>query len=168
MELEAPNGPETTKQLLCSVLIESGVVVRQKHIIECVYRGGPGILNILLASWPQGKIRLNRDMLRLSTLWRVGNYDEKENHTYSGDYVGILWEICRFSGNHKSELMLDFLLERGESLNEICGPSGTALHACIIGVNLNLDSPHPWIRMAERLLARGADTNISGPRGTPL
>ena len=35
--------------------------------------------------------------------------------------------------------MLDFLLKRGEDLNEICGPGGTILHALIVLEHLTED-----------------------------
>ena len=66
--------------------------------------------------------------------------------------------------------MLSFLLDRGECLNEVCGPGGAALHACIIGVHLNMRE-HPLgytHRPIRQLLARGVVPNVSGPGGTPL
>ena len=63
------------------------------------------------------------------------------------------------------EATLLLLLERGEVLNAICGPGGTALHASIINVYLSeVGFDLQEIRV---ILNRGADANIFGPRGTP-
>ena len=46
---------------------------------------------------------------------------------------GPLWELAKGSSIEENfELMLDFLLRRGENLNEICGAGETMLHALII------------------------------------
>ena len=165
------NEPSTILLLLCSILIESGVVFRPQHILECVYEEQLDVLRTFLASWPQGKIQLRRDTLWLSkTLLDLGTSDTKEDHTYNGDTVGILWELCRASVYSFDNDMLDFLLERGESLDEVCGPGGTALHACIIGGYLRSSAGNAVISTLsiEQLLTRGANPNVSGPRGTPL
>ena len=167
------NELSTIPLLLCSILIEFGVVFHQRHIIECLYQRRPDILSTILASWPPGKIQLRRDTLLLSnTLSDLRTPDTKKNHTYNGDSVGILWELSRASFYGFDNDMLNFLLERGESLNEVCGPGGTVLHACIIGAYLESPVGNALelgiSSSIKELLARGANPNVSGPRGTPL
>ena len=140
-------------QQLLSYLIDFGAVVRKKHIIECLYVGLPDILRKVLASWPKKKIRLREHHLESMCLGERAR----------GESVGILYELVRanrYADGFEAKLLL--LIERGEVLDEICGPGGTALHASII-------KPFPdqfdYMRV---ILNHEADPNISGPRGTPL
>ena len=118
------------------------------------------LLGFLLTSWPEGKIRLRRNSLYLPNVWNAN-----ENDTYNGESVGILWELFRAKNVRLKdyEAMLILLLERGESLNEVCGPGGTALHGCITSEDQIL-----YTHVVEMILNHGADPNVSGPRGTPL
>ena len=154
---------------LCSYLIEFGAVVRQRHIIECIYYDDADTLRFLLASWPQKKIRLMKYVLYLSKVLPRIDDDVEGNHTYNGESVGVLWELVRSSdiGGIDFEAKLVLLLERGESLNEVCGPGGTILHGSIIIERLFL-THSPDIPSIETILAHGADPNVPGPRGTPL
>ena len=81
--------------------------------------------------------------------------------------VGPIWCIARraydFSSRGNAKL-IDLCLQRGEDINDQCGPFGTALHGAVLHMAfmpLELD-------MLELLLAKGADINASGPLGTPL
>ena len=153
-------------QQLLSYLIQFGALVKERHIVECLHIGRANCLETLLASWPKEEIRLrSHPLLSMSTLEQAG-----EDCMYNGKSVGILYELVRINSNNrlktdfKAKLVL--LLERGEVVNEICGPGGTALHALIIAVYLNQEGYYlPDIRV---ILNHGADPNISGPRGTPL
>ena len=158
---------------LLSCLVDLGAVVHQRHILECLYVGHAEGLDTLLASWPKGKIRLKRDTLYLSkVLLDLHSRDAEQNHTYNGESVGSLWEFVRaslfglFRSENNTEAMLCLLLEKGESLDDLCGPGGTALHGCIIGEHLsNKFRNGPLLKL---ILRHGADPNVSGPRGTPL
>ena len=155
------DGESMLVQQLLSYLIQFGAVVREKHIIECLYASRASYLETLLASWPKEKIRLRRHPLSsrppLGLAEEDCMYDNRES-------VGILYELvgtkCR--SNHEFEDKLSLLLERGEVLDEICGPGGTALHASII------KAFQIKIHDTRVILDHGADPNISGPRGTPL
>ena len=153
-------------QQLLSYLIEFGAIVREKHIDECLYAGSADSLRILLASWPKEKIRLSRHPLSpsLRISGRIRNM--VENCTCIGESAGILYELVMTRSYHNDfEAKLLLLLERGENLNEICGPGGTALHASIIKVCRHGISEMQVIR---GILNHKADPNIPGPRGTPL
>ena len=153
---------EVLSQQLLSYLIEFGAGVREKHIVECLYAGIADSLRILLASWPQEKIRLRRHPLLLMPFWEQAQGVYK----YNGESVGILYELVRVSP-HRFDFEAKFLLllERGEVLNEICGPGGTALHASIIRIYCEGSS---GMREFRGFLNHGANPNIPGPRGTPL
>ena len=160
-----PNGQPIHR--LISVLINSGVAVNERNIIECLCGGTAAILETLLQSWPKENLRLRRDVLYLPEgLRRYGERDELDQK-YAGETVGPLWELAR-GGILGSEFgtMLDFLLERGELLDEICGPGGTMMHALIIGIVFSWS----WnvVPRLKLLLHRRANPNATGPRGTPL
>ena len=156
-----------SKQLL-SYLIQFGAVVRERHLIESLHAGRAYSLRILLASWPNEKIRLRVHPFSLSLRNSERIRNMEENCTCIGESVGILYKIvraCSYYSDFEAKLVL--LLERGEDLNEICGPWGTALHASIIRKWLlpaDLYASEPF----RVILNHGADINISGPRGTPL
>ena len=81
--------------------------------------------------------------------------------------VGPLWVVARCYNSrsfHSTEEAIDLFLSRGEDINGICGPFGTALHAAAS----RPDPPSSFIGMATLLLKRGADINAVGPLGTPL
>ena len=161
---------------LLSCLVDLGAVVHQRHILECLYVGHTEGLGTLLASWPEEKIRLKRDTLSLSkVLLDLQSGDAEQNHTYNGESVGILWEFVRASlfglsrSDSDAEAMLCLLLERGESLDDVCGPGGTALHGCIIGGHTGNNIRFMTnVSLLKVILRHGADPNVSGPRGTPL
>ena len=150
-------------QLLPSYLIQYGAIVRQRHVLECLYIGRASWLETLLTSWPKGKIRLGRHL--------IASMSPLEQAKDNGQSVGILYELIRdnlYNNSYKVDLeaKLLLLLERGEVLNEICGPGGTVLHASII--NMHLVEGNCDIQEIRLILRHGADPNIFGPRGTPL
>lgn len=162
-------GCRVLAQQLLSILIEFGAVVREGHIFECLYFGRADLLGTLLASWSEEKIRLKRRRVWVVYREVKSSLDPKDDD-YNGDSVGVLWELVRGSDLRKVNLkaMLVLLLERGESLNEISGPGGTALHGSIIRA-YHERYHKPFVGRAIRLiLNHGADPNFSGPRGTPL
>ena len=149
------------QQLSC--LIQLGAVVKDRHIIECLYCGRASCLETLLASWPREKNRLRKHPLSSMHLW------EQEHGVcmYNGESVGILYELvrdCPYRMEFDAKLLL--LLKRGEILNEICGAAGTALHASIINAYLAEESFD--ILKTREILKYGACPNISSPRGTPV
>ena len=148
---------EELVQQLVSYLIELGAVVSERHIVQSLTASDrrAGILDKLLASWPKEKIRLRR---HLSLSKHLGDQEH-------GDSVGVLCTLVRIARDLDFEAKLVLLLERGESLDEICVQGYAALHACIIC------SHHDQLSTRERtrlILKHGANPNICGPRGTPL
>lgn len=137
---------------LVRLLIESGSIVSQRNILECLYVGTASTLKLLLDPWPKGPIRLNRENLFVR---RRSSNDVREN-TYDGEAVGPLWELARCCPDEDHfELMLDLLLARGERLDQSCGPGGTMLHALPIRCRYG-DSPNP----VKRLLERSVNVNV--------
>lgn len=158
---------EPIAQQLVSHLIDFGALVHQRHIIECLYMGTTEVLRILLVSWPEQRLRPRR----YTSFDEIYGDDAEGNETYSGESVGTLWELVRVENvyNDDPEAKLVLLLERGELLNEACGPGGTALHACIIAVHLEATYHMSFkVREIRSMLNHGADPNVSGPRGRPL
>lgn len=151
-------------QQLLSCLLQLGAVVKDRHIIGCLYTGRASCLETLLASWPREKIRLRRHPLSSMHLWDL----EHGVCMYNGESAGILYELVRcgsYSVDFEVKLLL--LLERGEILNEICGPGGTALHASIINAYL-AENGFVLLETREKILKNGASPNIPSPRGTPV
>ena len=152
---------------LLAYLLKSGVEVTEGHIFISIYIGKAETLEMLLDFWPRGNIRLGKHMSYLSRTSNRSN--DAKNDKYNGESVGILYELVRATQYrfYDFEAKLVLLLRRGEVLNEICGPGGTALHASIIRQLLfptRLYSSEPM----RVILDHGADPNISGPRGKPL
>ena len=82
--------------------------------------------------------------------------------------VGPLWYIARRSGHvhfDGDEELIGLFLDRGEDINQQCGPFGTPLH----GALLHVLSSHTWNPdMLKMLVSKGADVNAVGVFGTPL
>ena len=81
--------------------------------------------------------------------------------------VGPLWAIARVNSYrpfHNLEKIIALFLSRGEDVNGICGPFGTALHVAAS----RPDPPGSFLRLMTFFLERGADINAFGPLGTPL
>lgn len=120
---------EQVNQLI-RVLLQSGSIVSERNILECLYDGSASTLKLLLHPWPQGAIRLNRGSMFFSDL-----HPDILDNTYNGEAVGPLWELARSDQQGDDfEGMLDFLLERGEKLNQSCGPGGTMLHGVVVSI----------------------------------
>ena len=154
---------EFLAQQLLSYLIQFGAVVRERHLIECLYGGRADSLRILFASWPKKELQLRVHHCPLSMAGSERFSNMKEDCTCIGESVGILYRLVQGKSMTDFEAKLVLLLERGEILNKICGPAGTALHAFMI--NLYQGFSTQGIRV---VLNHGADPNISGPRGTSL
>ena len=143
--------------LLIRLLINSGSIVSQRNILECLYIGTASTLELLLDTWPKGAIQLNRKNMIL--VRRKGRAD-----TYDGEAVGPLWELARC---HQSwgefEPMLDLLLERGERFDQSCGPGGTMLHAFIVRIvidNHYLINSESQLNQIKTLLEREVNVNV--------
>ena len=51
--------------------------------------------------------------------------------------------------------LIDLFLQRGENINDQCGPFGTALHGALLHLSVTTSDPHCW----KLLVAKGADVN---------
>lgn len=148
---------------LISILIEHGARPRTEDIVQGIAFYGTPLLDLLLQSLPKGKFKLNRS----SKYVPAGLSDtEMQNYTHNGEAVGPLWELGR-NALYDFELKLDYFLNRGEDINEICGPGGTIFHALIIK-SIHKGSSANILEILEATIARGAHVDIAGPRGTPL
>ena len=130
---------------IVAILIEAGASSKTVDIIQCFHSGNRLKLELLLKSKPQGKIKLNRSKLHVpDSLDAIAIKD----YTYAGEPVGPLWELARARPCCllNIEPMFEYLLERGEDLDEICGPGGTMLHAVVI------DSVQPLYQGQVRLM----------------
>lgn len=150
--------------LLIRLLINSGSIVSQRNILECLYIGTASTLGLLLDTWPKGAIQLNREnMFVAGPEVFQDTYDVRED-TYDGEAVGPLWELARshqFEGEF--EPMLDLLLERGERFDHSCGPGGTMLHAFIVRIvidNHYHNNSEFQLNQIKTLLEREVNVNV--------
>jgi hypothetical protein len=126
---------------LVHMLLDSNVHVNDENILFAMSYNTVGILELLLAHRPAGKLRLR---------------------TIGDNEVGPLW-AWQGAIFHLEE-KIDLLLRRGEDVNDICGPEGTALQAAILSHTLHSRVP----KVVKCLLDRGADPNINCVSGVPL
>ena len=149
--------PQFTDQFI-RLLIQSGSVVSQRNILECLYVGTASALDLLLDTQPKGAIQLYRENLFISL-----PSDDVREDTYDGEAVGPLWELAR-SGRFEDEFetMLDLLLARGERLDQSCGPGGTMLHALILRNLKDVEYVEylDHIHRVKLLLERGVNVNV--------
>lgn len=152
--------------VLIRLLVDFGRILSRKNILECLYIGTASTLEALLDAWPKGAVQLNRGNL----LPPFPGEDVRET-TYAGENIGPLWELVR-SRRSEFEPMLDLLLERGERLDQSCGPGGTMLHAIIFRTSTDAAYEHvhreSLLNKVKRFLDRKVNVNAPGPRGTPL
>ena len=170
---------EKPVERLISLLMEHGAPVRDKDIIICMFWGSLSMLNLLMTARPPGKLVLTRkdfntpsplaDLYRyyypLDSKW-AGYYDSRD-FDYGGERVGPLWELGR-SQSREFQPMLDFFVDRGEGLNDRCGPGGSLIHALIIKASHFLFSEVHSLEQVSIVIERGADVDNIGPHGTPL
>jgi hypothetical protein len=130
---------------LVQMLLDSNVHVNDENILCATSYNTVDILELLLTHRPAGKLRLK---------------------TIGGNEVGPLSALQRAFCHIKENT--DLLLNRGEDVNDIYGPEGTALHVAML-------SPRkPYLynprvpEVVQYLLDRGADPHISCVSGVPL
>lgn len=144
--------------VLIRLLVDFGRILSRKNILECLYIGTASTLEALLDAWPKGAVQLNRGNL----LPPFPGEDVRET-TYAGENVGPLWELVR-SRRSEFEPMLDLLLERGERLDQSCGPGGTMLHAIIFRTSTDAAYEHvhreSLLNKVKRFLDRKVNVNV--------
>lgn len=134
-------------------LVEYGAPVNDDAILLALVRGALPIVKLLLAQRPHGKLK-SRELPR-----------------HGGAIVGLPWKLLEatqsihFNKHYDFGGMLDLLLERGECLNESCGPGGAMLHGIVLAASFYRYYESQHLTM---LVERGAHVDICGPRGTPL
>ena len=147
----------------------------------------PEVVQLLLEHRPPGPMILAPRDLQYSDAFEgqpdgreLDFYNPRDVHTHNYPHllashpnVGPLWVVARRKlgacrKNSRSldvvAAIIDLLISRGEDINGICGPFGTALHASLSTRN----ERDNITGMAKVLLNKGADVNASGPLGTPL
>ncbi|ERF76053.1 hypothetical protein EPUS_01386 [Endocarpon pusillum Z07020] len=129
---------------LLQKILESNVHVNDANILYAIRYNIVEILELFLYSTPAGKLRLRT------------NGDER---------VGALWASAQTFKDAVEKI--DLFLDRGEDVNEVFGPDGTALHAVILGFR-DFGHMSEFLATASYLLERGADPNISCVSGSPL
>ena len=151
------------REQLIQFLLQSGATVSQDNIVECLHIGTPRMLRMLLSTRPKRPILLHKNTLHVP----VYLDDSQKDLNYQGENFGPLWELAKSnkfyycSDKDYAENMLDVLIERGESLNEVCGPGGTILHAIIIHLQYEHFLGLSHLSMVQKLLRRGIDVNVS-------
>jgi hypothetical protein len=121
-------------------MLEINVHVNDANILYAIEINTIEIVELLLYHRPAGKLRLR---------------------TNEDDEVGPLWALAKAQAD--TEEKIDLFLDRGEDVNEVCGPGGTALHGAILSLDFSES-----VAAASYLLERGADPNISCGSGLPL
>lgn len=114
----------------------------------------------LLLQFPPGPL-----LLRSSFVFQ--NYISEIKALAEPKILGPLWAVaCRRVANNDTAEMLDLFLQRGENINGLCGPDGTALHAALAKHDSNRTIAQR--DMLDLLMQRGADPNLPGPDGNVL
>lgn len=153
---------------IVDLLLERYSHAHDAEMILALQISSAEVVESLLRHWPNGKMVLKLNTIRSDEFLK----DEVSRSGLSrlcpeSFEVGPMWCIARRAYNFSSRddtKLIDLFLQRGEDINDQCGPFGTALHSAVLHMayrRLGLD-------MLELLLAKGADINASGPLGTPL
>ena len=136
------------------------------ELITALQHSTAEVVKLLLCHWPDGKMILKSNFRSDEDLEEESSYNDFWEFCPESLAVGPMWYIARRHGIEDLravEELIDLFLQRGENINDQCGPFGTALH----GVLLQLNAWDSWDRI-ELLVTKGADVNASGPFGTPL
>ncbi|KAF7509845.1 hypothetical protein GJ744_007356 [Endocarpon pusillum] len=130
-------------------ILERNVHVNDADFLYAMMHNPVEIVELLLDHRPAGKLRL-----------RTNGYDE----------VGPLYALAAEATMPDIKEKIDLFLDRGEDVNELCGPGGTALHAAILrSFRMKFRfGDSVAVTAASYLLERGADPNISCVSGLPL
>lgn len=161
---------------IISLLLEQCSHAHDAEMSVALQFSSAEIVRLLLRDWPDGKMRLKSspwisDLLERDLRFNGPNRDP----LFEGLSVlrpdvsdfGPMWYIARRIHTHFQDddaELIDMFVQRGEDINAQCSPIGTALHSALLHLAF-----YRWNSgMAELLVAKGANVNVSGPLGTPL
>jgi len=150
-------GPAKAVAIL-AVVLKHYPLVKDDDVIAALIRGSPAALQILLQYRGPGKLCLKPSESPM---------EYSGHHVWNkGGRYGPLWFICeRGSSDADIEAIIDLLLERGEDINDLCGPLGSMLHSHILKCKFRVMYDYKFV---ELLIVKGLDINRSGPNGNAL
>ena len=162
------DGNGASQTLIVATLVEKHSHADDAEIISALQFSSAELVRLLLAHRPDGKIVFTSNTLTSDEGFvaelRGSGLSEYDHKTFD---TGPMWYITRRAYVHawkdRAEL-IDLFIERGEDINDRCGPVGTALHAALLRLYWYNSDPD----MLKILIAKGADVNAGGPFGTPL
>jgi hypothetical protein len=151
-----------TKAVECddilAVVLKHYPLVKDDDVIAALIGGSPAALQILLQHRGPGKLCLKPS---------GSSMEYADRHVWKkGERYGPLWFIEeRGSSDAETEAIIDLLLERGEDINDLCGPLGGVLHSHIS----KQEFPARYnCKFVELLIEKGLDINQSGLHGNAL
>lgn len=170
-----PLEDRTSEPRIISTLLECYSTLLDADLIFALEYANPYLVKLLLPYWPTGKMIFKPDPKRfgMSDPKRFGMSERyglslRIPESFKGEFtVGPLWYIIGgIIDSPGRKGLIDIFLQRGEDLNDLCCPAGTALHAVILWLDRrNLEYKWPLVTT---LITRGADVNVNGPFGKPL
>ena len=144
-----------------AVVLRRFPLVEDYDIMRALIGGSAAALSILLQDCPRGKA-----CLRSSIPTNYGRYVRREL-TLTGHsplyFVETRKSLDEGFLSVETIKIVDLLLERGEYVNDLCGPLATVLHGHIQHCKNNYNK-----MFVELLIKRGLGINLSGPNGNVL
>ena len=142
--------PDSARFRILELCLNLSCHVHDDLILGMFLKGVPTLVSIVLRYLPQAPIEINVE-------------GQSRGSKTTEQRLGPLYLVARrsFNDSYTTEI-LDLLLDRGEDVNALCGPRGTALHSHLEHV-AEYDA-----EFVEIMVLKGADINASGPIGNPL
>ncbi len=145
---------------ILAVVLKHHPLVEDDDLIAALLGGSPAALRTLLHYRGPGKLHL-----RCPTNY-PGRHVWEKGEQYGPLYiVGERGSPERGSSDPETEAIIDLLLERGEDMNDLCGPLGTILHNYLQQDEYMTNYNY---KFTELLIEKGLDINRSGPQGNAL
>lgn len=145
---------------ILAVVLKHHPLVEDDDLIAALLGGSPAALRTLLHYRSPGKLHL-----RCPTNYPGGHVWEKGEQYGPLYIVGERGSPERGSSDPETEAIIDLLLERGEDINDLCGPLGTVLHSYLQQDEYMTNYNY---KFTELLIEKGLDINRSGPQGNAL
>ena len=152
--------PTPTQSDILKAVLKADPAVDDTELLFVLRRAGLNELQTVLSCVPPGRL----------VLWSTEDYGRghQEGEVFPWKFpskrkFGPLWELAKRDVTEETETMFDLFLRRGEDINNICGPAGTAIHSAL------LELPYSYHEeMLEMLIRKGASVHVSGPNGNAL
>lgn len=139
-----------------ALLMNRGAAIGAPELIQCIMEDSEQMFKLLLSSFPPGPFRVYTKLegqdCEVGPLWLLCFATRKEAYMSSAHILDF-------------EKKLDLLLERGEDINDICGPAPTLLHAAL---SFTCGSGTVDEVLIRALVDRRADINTRSLIGRPL